>query len=228
MLFNLMRAYLRYPEGDEATGGSPTPNNEEKVEKIVAKRLAQEKVKALAQAREDVAKENGFTNYDEFVKAQREAKIKKETNYDPEDEDFDKLVKIVKGEKDPEKEELVVKLKTYEEAEAIKWETEQLKQLKELYDVKVESLSELDEKVQTYIKKGVDPVDAYYLVHKPTGKKNNEPDDKKHLTPDPKNGATDSKDKLTPQELATFKVMLPDLSEEEIIEKVKKLRETSK
>ena len=54
------------------------------------------------------------------------------------------------------------------------------------------------------------------------------PDDKKHLTPDPKNGATGSKDKLTPQELATFKVMLPDLSEEEIIEKVKKLRETSK
>ena len=101
MLFNLMRAYLRYPEGDEATGGSPTPNNEEKVEKIVAKRLAQEKVKALAQVREDVAKEAGFTNYDEFVKAQREAKIKKETNYDPEDEDFDKLVKIVKGEKRP-------------------------------------------------------------------------------------------------------------------------------
>ena len=77
--------------------------------------------------------------------------------------------------KDPEKEELAVKLKTYEEAEAIKWETEQLKQLKELYDVKVESLSELDEKVQTYIKKGVDPVDAYYLVHKPTGKKKDEP-----------------------------------------------------
>lgn len=228
MLFDLSRAYLRHPEGDEVTGGSPTPNNEEKVEKIVAKRLAQEKAKALAQVREDVAKEAGFTNYDEFVKAQREAKIKKETSYDPEDEDFDKLVKIVKGEKDPEKEELAVKLKAYEEAEAIKWETEQLKQLKELYDVKATSLSELDDKVQDYIKKGIDPVDAYYLVHKPTGKKKDDPDDKKHLKPDPDAGATGDKTKLTPQELVTFRSMLPELSDEEIIEKVKKLRETSK
>ena len=135
--------------------------------KAFAARLAKKTEEVRKEEREKIAKENGYASYDAFIEAQRIAKIKADTNYDPADEDFAKLVAIVKD-TDPEKEELRRRLAEKEAEDALKWEPTQV--ARDYLGVKLKALSELDANVQDKITKGIDPVDAYYLVHKPTKK----------------------------------------------------------
>jgi len=208
---------------------SPTPENKDdkavETTKAFAARLAKKTEEVRKEEREKIAKENGYASYDAFIEAQRIAKIKADTNYDPTDEDFAKLVAIVKD-TDPEKEELRRRLAEKEAEDALKWEADQLKLLETTWGVKLKALSELDANVQDKIKKGIDPVDAYYLVHRPTKKV----DDKSHLQSDP-NTSTSGADKgqsIDAKTLALYREFLPEATDEEIIKKVKELQEKSK
>lgn len=222
---------------DEKTGvnaGTNVPptleensKNEKDVEttKAFAARLAKKTEEIRKTEREKIAKEGGYASYEEFLEAQRTAKIKSETNYDPTDDDFAKLVAIVKD-TDPEKEELRQKLAAKEAEDALKWEADQVKLLNTTWGLKLKSLSELDTTVQDKIKKGIEPVDAYFLVHRPTPKV----EDKSHLQGDPSSstsGATKAVS-IDAKTLALYREFLPDSSDEEIIKKVKQIQEDSK
>lgn len=234
-------AFRRFPDANPADGVPPTPVTKDgkviepvKVEptqvdttKAFSKRLAQEKVRLAAEEREKIAKENGFNSYEEMRVANQNQKIKESTHIDPLDEDFQKALDIIQKGPDPEKEDLKAKVKGYEESEAEKWEREQVALLKTTYGIDIKSLTELDPEVTKRIEKGIDPVDAYYLVHKPSPKKP-EVDDKAHLKNDPHGSGGGDKETLTKEELDVLKEYLPDLTEAEIIEKVKKDRESKK
>ena len=201
-----------------------TPEAKSETTKAFSARLAQETAKIKAAERERIAKENGYESYDEFNKANLAAKVKKETAYDPTDADFSKLLDIVKGEADPEKETLKEQVASYQKAEQDKWDGEQVAAIYSAYGVKVGSVAELDEDVKAKIAKGIDPVDAYWLVHKPAPKKAVQDDDKSHLKADPQGGPA-GKDAISDSEIEVAQQINPDLDRKTIVARIKALRE---
>ena len=199
------------------------------VSKIVSKRINEERVK--------LAKELGFNSYEELKTFQKEQKathlkrkIEEETTLDYEDEEVKKVVKLAR-EHDPAREELEEELKQLREEKAVLWEKEQLIALKTEYPelAKLKGLSELDEKTLGFIEKGILPIDAYFAANRDKIlKKGGKADDKEHLKGS-KSGGSTSDDKtttVTPEVLAIHRELNPNLTDEEIIERVAKLNKT--
>lgn len=209
-------------EKKSVTPADPGTGKSKDTTKAFAARLAREKAKIIAAEREKIAKENGYANYDDFVAANLIAKVNKDTHYDPTDPDFEKLLKILNDRIDPEKDLLKAELEGYREAEAKRWNDEQLNLLKDNYGVDLTSLDELDDEVKERIGRGIDPVDAYYLVHKPkpVSKKQTDPvGEKDHLKGDPNKSSGDKGAKVpTPEEIAKVKEFLQtsDLTDDEV------------
>lgn len=215
--------------GANPTDVSPTSENKPnagsgnvETTKAFAARLAQEKAKVIKAEREKIAKENGYATYDEFVNATVQAKIRQETVYDPDDPDFNKVVNIVREKGDPEKAILLAEVESYRQAEAERWAAEQVKAIEDTFGVKIKSLDDLDDAVRNKISKGIDPVDAYYLVHKPTITKTEPKDkgDKTHLHPDTTGGASGGAKVPTAEEIKKVRAFLQndDLTDEQVKE----------
>lgn len=205
-------------------GGKPKSEKGKKtdVSKIVSKRINEE--------REKLAKELGYDSYKELKATRLKEQITKETSLDYEDEEVKKVVKLAQ-EHDPEREKLEEEIKQLREEKATLWEKEQLLALRTEYPelAKVKSLSELDEKTVALIEKGIEPIDAYFAANREKIlKKGGKGDDKAHLKGD-KGGGSSSNDKattITPEVLAIHRELNPNLTDEEIIERVAKLNKT--
>lgn len=207
-------------------GQTKAPEETVDTTKAFAARLAQERLKISKTEREKIAKENGYATYEEFQEANLTTKVRQNTIYDPNEPDFKKLIKIIGEQGDPEKETLKAEVEAYRALEVKRWNDEQVKALNETYGVKLKSLDELDDEVKKKISKGIDPVDAYYLIHKPKTVVNpKDPKEQEHLVPDPgaSGNAGDTKEP-TPEEIKKVKAFLQndDLTDDQIKELIKK------
>lgn len=242
-MFNslFLRAFRFYPDGDNGEDKGVTPTSEgesgskEDANKNVVSTVETTKAFAarLASARKadrlKIAKENGYETYAEFQSAMQLAKIQKDTSVDITDPEVKKAISILSAnnEDGDRVAEMESELEAYKAAETARWEKEQLSALKKNYGIDISSIDNLDQAVKDKIAKGIDPVDAYYLVHHPAPKKEEtktKPDNKEHLLPEANGGTDENKVVIPADKMKIYREMNPDLTDEQIIEGIKQLR----
>lgn len=201
--------------------------------KAFAARLAQKAKQIREEERAQIAKDNGYGSYAEFVIATRNKKIREDTGYDPSEDNFKKLETIIKTD-DPEKKALQEEVAALKETEAGYWESTQVALLNSQCGLKISHLTDLSQDVQDRIAKGIDPIDAYYLSEKPWTKQSAvsappvpkpQADDKSHLSPDPLSSSNESgKNTISALEIDICRQMNPEMSDEQIVEKMKEMQ----
>ena len=234
-----LRALNRLQDSDEGQeGGGVSPTQDEgkdsgvEFAKAFAKRLAQSKEEIRKEERAKLAKEGGYATYEELLAHTKEVKLAKASGLDPDSEEFKRVVNALSSsDGSTDDSDMRRQLEELKLQEQFRWETSQLDGLKTQYGLAIKSLDDLDEDVKSKIKQGIDPVDAYYLVHKKEiiSKSNDKgkATGKEHLTPDSTDGShPDSTSDLTPARLAYFRELVDpsgELSDEELIKEIKAL-----
>jgi len=149
-------------QDDPVAGTPPAVTEEEKLKltQAMSKRINEVKAKTEAEVRDNLAKELGFTNYDEFQKA-KDKKIITEAGYNPED-----LEKIIEPllEKRLQSDPRMQKLQYIEEQEKKTYIATQLAEIEKLTGLKVTEADLSKETLDLYAK-GVPLSNAYIATN---------------------------------------------------------------
>lgn len=253
MLFNFKTRFLLSPE-DEETGGSSPHNEDDEIDNLIKGILdgdehededeedvapkkdpafTKQFSKRIKEEREKLAKQLGFESYDSAIKGATR-KVITDAGYDPDDDDFKQAVEAAvkqRIETDPELTEqrrLIAELKA---KETKIWEANQLELLEKEYGVKLKSISDVDVKVKDLMAKGLDLVDAYFIVNK-AKLKTKQQTGKEHLHPEgagAAKGASDGKVIITQDDITRFREYSNgNETDEEIRARLEKLRGATK
>lgn len=201
---------------DENQSVSPTETESVSETQRVAKRIKEAKEEARKQALEDMATEMGYENYANFMEAQTNNKLI-EKGLDPE------AIKPVMEEffkNSPEYKEALKYKQEKEELEKKIWAQSELERLNTEMGTLFKDISELDEKTIEFWNKGLALEEAYAAANRKKIIKS-EPvvqTGKDHMKPIPSSNGNNpviNRREPSKEELAIFKRINPNLSEED-------------
>lgn len=184
----------------------------------------------LNEERDNIAREAGFESYEDMLK-KKDLKKMEENGLDPDVASpvFEELVKQ-RIEQDPRIKEYEVLKKKEQEREFKEWCDKELKQLTTLTDGKIKALSDVPQDVVKLSEKTGSLKSAYLQLHgeelisqlklKQTSEESRGTTN--HLAQLKEGSSVERKTRpLTPQEIKAYKMINPNISDEELSKKVK-------
>lgn len=195
--------------------GTPPVNDEQKLEltKAMSKRINEVRSQTEASVRDNIAKELGYANYEEFEKA-KDKKLITEAGYNP--EEIEKIIEPLLEKRlatDPR----MLKLKSIEEQEEKNYMSSQLAEIEKLTGLKITE-ADLDEDTKNLWQKGIDLSKAFIAANPTKVIQRSSVGSTAHLA----TGSGAGKVKLrtmTEDEKAFYKAVNPFASDEEINKK---------
>lgn len=219
-------------ETPPATEEEPTNNPDDQADKqsdvtktkAFAKRLKESTDKAVAEERETIAKSLGFSSYSEMIK-DHDKKVLQEKGIDPEQAN-DVIQQLVdkRLSSDPRLQEL----EQLKKQKVLEFAKSQLQEISELTDGEIKSLNQLSKETIELFRKTGDLKQAYLQVEGVNLIKKIKSNATKGTTDhmqqiEGQHGADNNTRPLTVEERRVWKVMFPNMTEEELNKKTVKI-----
>lgn len=190
----------------------------ENLTKNMTKRINEVRRKTELEVQDRVAKQAGYTSYEDMMKA-TERKMVEDQGYDP--DEINKLLEPL-IEKRLSNDPRFKKLEEIESREKDAYLSQQLAAINKISDVKYKSVNDLPNETLNLFAKGVDLKQAFYatqgegLLSKAANKANN--GSLSHMAPLPNGNGVKTRG-LTAEEKDMYRMIIPGITEEELSKK---------